>query len=157
MDDDTSEGGAGRPSDDRRTRVVAYLSETSASFDGASLAGQKAAVDAAAASAGLVPGAYFVEVSPPPSDHPWGAAALDILLRARAGALDAVVLAGIERFAVERDSALLIAVHLAECGVRVVEAEVAVAPRALPPTPDRAAARRRPASFRGRSVAGGAR
>lgn len=88
-----------------------------------SLAEQKAIVDRAGQTAGLRIGAYVLELSRQPSAAPWGRATRDLVLRARAGGLEAMVLTHVDRFADDHEAALLAAVLLSERGVRILEAE----------------------------------
>ena len=114
--------GAASPAPIGAYGVVGFISETSAVFDSASMNGQKAAIDAMAHRADLEVEAYLVELTPSRPVDPWTPAVRSLVLRARSGGLRAVVLDHVDRLAADRDDALLLAVTLAECGVRIIEA-----------------------------------
>ena len=106
--------------------MIAFISETLAWLDVASLTGQKTVVDEASQAAGLRIGAYVLELSRQPSEAP-RPATLDLAERVHAGSLDAVVLTDVGRLADDHEAALLAAVLRAERGVRIHE----VAPKPL--------------------------
>ncbi len=103
-------------------RVIAFISDTSAWLDVASVEGQRTVVDRASDAAGLRIGAYVLGLSRQSSRASWGPATRDLFKRAHAGSLDAVVLTDVGRLADDHDTALLAAVLLAERGVHVLEA-----------------------------------
>jgi hypothetical protein len=102
-------------------RVVGFISDTASSLDPGSIGIQKHGIDATADAAELIIEAYLIETGRPCPEDLFTPAIKDLLLRARTGCLDVIVLENVARLAPGRDEALLVAVLLAECGVRIVE------------------------------------
>ena len=101
--------------------VIGLLSDGLAVQGSASLDVQRAAIDAAAGTSGVVVTTYFMEMSRPVPGDLWPPAVRDILRLARAGSLAVLLLDRVDNLSHDRDAALLVAVLLGEFGVDIIE------------------------------------